>query len=91
MVAFVNQLRQEGLRVTDAVMQGALTRLRPILMTAFVASLGFVPMALSTSAGAEVQRPLAIVVIGGLITSTLMTLFVLPALYRWVEEHTVRA
>ena len=62
-------------------------RLRPVLMTALVASLGFVPMALATSAGAEVQRPLATVVIGGLITSTVLTLLVLPAIYRWFEQR----
>ena len=65
-----------------------MTRLRPVLMTALVASLGFVPMALSTSTGAEVQRPLATVVIGGLITSTALTLLVLPTLYRWFERET---
>jgi cobalt-zinc-cadmium resistance protein CzcA len=86
MVAFINQLRKEGKTVSEAVAAGALTRLRPVLMTAFVASLGFLPMAVSTSAGAEVQRPLATVVIGGLVTSTLLTLFVLPALYRWQED-----
>jgi cobalt-zinc-cadmium resistance protein CzcA len=80
MLAFINQLRQSGLPLEKAILQGALTRLRPVLMTALVASLGFVPMALSTSSGAEVQRPLATVVIGGLITSTLLTLFVLPAI-----------
>jgi cobalt-zinc-cadmium resistance protein CzcA len=69
------------------VAQGALTRLRPVLMTALVASLGFLPMALSRSAGAEVQRPLATVVIGGLLTSTLLTLLVLPAVYLWVERR----
>jgi cobalt-zinc-cadmium resistance protein CzcA len=67
--------------VADAVREGALTRLRPVLMTALVASLGFVPMALATGAGAEVQRPLATVVIGGIISSTVLTLLVLPALY----------
>jgi cobalt-zinc-cadmium resistance protein CzcA len=87
MVAFINQLRGEGLTLTNAITRGALTRLRPVLMTALVASLGFVPMAISSGAGAEVQRPLATVVIGGLITSTLLTLFVLPALYRWLEER----
>jgi cobalt-zinc-cadmium resistance protein CzcA len=67
-------------------MRGAMTRLRPVLMTALVASLGFVPMAISTGTGAEVQRPLATVVIGGLVTSTFLTLFVLPALYRLFAE-----
>jgi cobalt-zinc-cadmium resistance protein CzcA len=87
MVSYINKLRQEGLPLKDAVLQGAETRLRPVLMTALVASLGFIPMALSTSAGAEVQRPLATVVIGGLITSTILTLFVLPTLYSWFEEE----
>tara|TARA_R110002072_G_scaffold295396_1_gene466328 strand:- start:2085 stop:5501 length:3417 start_codon:yes stop_codon:yes gene_type:complete len=82
MVSFINQLRREGFNVADAVFQGSLTRLRPVLMTALVASLGFVPMAIATGTGAEVQRPLATVVIGGLTTSTLLTLLVLPALYR---------
>lgn len=82
MVSFINQLREEGKRLEDAITQGALTRLRPVLMTALVASLGFVPMALATGTGAEVQRPLATVVIGGLVTSTALTLLVLPALYR---------
>ena len=71
----------------EAVREGAMTRLRPVLMTALVASLGFVPMALASSAGAEVQRPLATVVIGGLVTSTLLTLFVLPTLYRRFESE----
>jgi cobalt-zinc-cadmium resistance protein CzcA len=83
MVSYFNRLRDEGKNVADAVFEGALTRLRPVMMTALVASLGFVPMALNTGTGAEVQRPLATVVIGGLITSTLMTLIVLPVLYRW--------
>ncbi|MBX3396733.1 MAG: CusA/CzcA family heavy metal efflux RND transporter [Phycisphaerae bacterium] len=82
MVTFINQLRQEGMARDQAIIHGSLTRLRPVLMTALVASLGFVPMALATGTGAEVQRPLATVVIGGLVTSTLLTLLVLPALYR---------
>ncbi len=82
MVTFFRQLEKEGVAVEDAVVRGALTRLRPVLMTALVASLGFVPMALATGTGAEVQRPLATVVIGGLVSSTLLTLLVLPALYR---------
>jgi cobalt-zinc-cadmium resistance protein CzcA len=82
MVTFINQLRQEGLGIGEAIIQGSLTRFRPVLTTALVASLGFVPMAMSTGTGAEVQRPLATVVIGGLITSTMLTLVVLPALYR---------
>jgi len=86
MVSFINGLRDEGKSVLDAVRLGAGSRLRPVLMTALVASLGFVPMALATSAGAEVQRPLATVVIGGLITSTLLTLLLLPVLYAWVER-----
>ncbi|WGR74771.1 MULTISPECIES: CusA/CzcA family heavy metal efflux RND transporter [unclassified Bradyrhizobium] len=80
-IAFIERLRREGRSVADAVRVGALTRLRPVLMTALVASLGFVPMALATGAGAEVQRPLATVVIGGIISSTMLTLLVLPALY----------
>ncbi len=86
MVSFINHLREEGKSVIDAVNEGAMTRLRPVLMTALVASLGFIPMALATSAGAEVQRPLATVVIGGLITSTLLTLLILPTLYAWFER-----
>lgn len=82
MVSFINQLRREGMQRDEAIIQGSLTRLRPVLMTALVASLGFAPMAIATGTGAEVQRPLATVVIGGLITSTLLTLVVLPALYR---------
>jgi len=89
LISYINQLRQKGLFLEDAVREGALTRLRPVLMTALVASLGFVPMALATSAGAEVQRPLATVVIGGVVTSTLLTLFVLPTLYRVFEGRRV--
>lgn len=81
MVSYINRLRQEGRPVAEALREGALTRLRPVLMTALVASLGFIPMATSTGSGAEVQRPLATVVIGGLISSTILTLFVLPLLY----------
>ena len=82
MISFIRALRSEGKPLDEAVEEGCLTRLRPVLMTALVASLGFVPMALATGAGAEVQRPLATVVIGGIISSTLLTLVVLPALYR---------
>lgn len=81
MLAFIRNLREEGRSLMDAVNEGALTRLRPVLMTALVASLGFVPMALATGTGAEVQRPLATVVIGGILSSTALTLLVLPALY----------
>jgi cobalt-zinc-cadmium resistance protein CzcA len=83
LVSYINRLRSQGLTMHNAVVQGSATRLRPVLMTALVASFGFLPMALSQSTGAEVQRPLATVVIGGLVTSTLLTLFVLPALYPW--------
>lgn len=82
MITYINHLVAKGLAVREAVLQGALTRLRPVLMTALVASLGFVPMALATGTGAEVQKPLATVVIGGLITATALTLLVLPALYK---------
>lgn len=82
MVSFINKLREEGINLEEAITRGALTRLRPVLMTALVASLGFVPMAIATGSGAEVQRPLATVVIGGIVSSTLLTLVVLPALYR---------
>ena len=89
MVSYINRLREEGRPLEEAVREGAETRLRPVLMTALVASLGFVPMAIATSAGAEVQRPLATVVIGGLITSTLLTLLILPSLYKWFERERV--
>jgi len=82
MIIFINQLRERGEKLEAAIVHGSITRLRPVLMTALVASLGFVPMAIATGTGAEVQRPLATVVIGGLISSTLLTLVVLPALYR---------
>ena len=82
MLSFIRTLREEGRSLDGAVVEGALTRLRPVLMTALVASLGFVPMALATGTGAEVQRPLATVVIGGILSSTALTLLVLPLLYR---------
>ena len=85
MIACIRSLREEGLALEPAVRDGALTRLRPVLMTALVASLGFVPMALATGTGAEVQRPLATVVIGGIVSSTALTLLVLPLLYRWAH------
>jgi cobalt-zinc-cadmium resistance protein CzcA len=82
LVTSIDQLRKEGKSLEEAITQGALTRLRPVLMTALVASFGFIPMALATGTGAEVQKPLATVVIGGLISATLLTLVVLPALYK---------
>lgn len=91
MVSFIRNLYEKGMNMDHAIVEGALTRLRPILMTALVASLGFVPMALNTGAGAEVQRPLATVVIGGIISSTALTLLVLPALYRWFRSGEERA
>ena len=81
LVSRIQKLEMQGLSTTDAVARGSMDRLRPVLMTALVASLGFLPMAIATSMGAEVQRPLATVVIGGLITSTALTLLVIPALY----------
>jgi cobalt-zinc-cadmium resistance protein CzcA len=86
MVSYINQLRDQGRSLDQAVREGAIARLRPILMTALVASFGFVPMAIATSAGAEVQRPLATVVIGGLMVSTALKLLVLPMLYGWLER-----
>jgi len=82
MISFIRSLREDGHTLAAAVRDGALTRLRPVLMTALVASLGFVPMAIATGTGAEVQRPLATVVIGGILSSTMLTLLVLPLLYR---------
>jgi cobalt-zinc-cadmium resistance protein CzcA len=82
MITFIHKLREEGASIDDAVFNGAIARLRPVLMTALVASLGFLPMALATGTGAEVQRPLATVVVGGILSSTVLTLLVLPALYR---------
>lgn len=91
MVSFIRQLRGEGVPLHNAIVEGALTRLRPVVTTALVASLGFVPMALNTGIGSEVQRPLATVVIGGILSSTLLTLFVLPALYRILHANAPSA
>jgi len=82
MISYIRSLREDGTPLDAAIREGALTRLRPVLMTALVASLGFIPMAIATGTGAEVQRPLATVVIGGILSSTLLTLLVLPILYR---------
>ncbi|MCD8561446.1 MAG: CusA/CzcA family heavy metal efflux RND transporter [Shewanella xiamenensis] len=87
MVSFIRQLRKEGVGLDSAIFEGALTRLRPVITTALVASLGFIPMALNTGIGSEVQRPLATVVIGGIISSTLLTLFLIPALYRILHKE----
>lgn len=90
LVSFLNELRGKGLSVREAVVQGTALRLRPVLMTASVAILGLVPMLLSTGVGAETQRPLATVVVGGLISSTLLTLILLPVLYEWLETRARR-
>ncbi|TAK85298.1 MAG: CusA/CzcA family heavy metal efflux RND transporter, partial [Aquabacterium sp.] len=87
MISFIRSLREQGMGLGAAVREGALTRLRPVLMTALVASLGFIPMALATGTGAEVQRPLATVVIGGILSSTALTLLVLPVLYRLAHRR----
>ena len=86
MIAYIRSLREEGRSLDAAIHEGALTRLRPVLMTALVASLGFIPMAIATGTGAEVQRPLATVVIGGILSSTALTLLVLPILY-WLAHR----
>ncbi|MCZ6818510.1 MAG: efflux RND transporter permease subunit, partial [Calditrichaeota bacterium] len=83
LVTYLNQLRQEGLSVDEASIRGACLRLRPVLMTALAAGLGMIPLLFSTGIGSEVQRPLATVVVGGLVTSTALTLLVIPALYKW--------
>jgi cobalt-zinc-cadmium resistance protein CzcA len=82
MVSYIRSLQEQGLPLDEAIREGAMTRLRPVLMTALVASLGFIPMAIAIDTGAEVQRPLATVVIGGILSSTLLTLLVLPILYQ---------
>ena len=91
MMSFIRELRARGVDMYDAVVQGASTRLRPVLMTALVASLGFVPMALNVGTGSEVQRPLATVVIGGIVSATVLTLLVLPALYLWAHRRDAGA
>ena len=90
MMSAIRKRREEGAGEEDAIVSGAMQRVRPVLMTALVASLGFVPMALATGTGAEVQRPLATVVIGGLITSTVLTLLVLPAITALAARWQVR-
>jgi cobalt-zinc-cadmium resistance protein CzcA len=90
MVSYFNQLREAGRTVLEAVREGAERRLRPVLMTALIASLGLVPMLAATGPGSELQRPLAVVVIGGLFTSTLLTLVLLPTLYAWLETRAER-
>jgi cobalt-zinc-cadmium resistance protein CzcA len=89
LVTCIVELRRAGMTPKEAAREGAMTRVRPVLMTALVAMLGFIPMAISSDSGAEVQRPLATVVIGGLLTSTLLTLLVLPAIYRWFDPPTL--
>jgi cobalt-zinc-cadmium resistance protein CzcA len=88
LVSYMNKLREDGHSLDEAVISGALLRLRPVLMTALVALLGLVPLAFANGIGSEVQRPLAVVVIGGLVSSTLLTLIMLPVLYRWLEDRS---
>ena len=83
LVTYLNQLVQDGVPINEAALRGACLRLRPVLMTAATTALGLIPLLLATGAGSEVQRPLATVVIGGLVTSTVLTLLVIPALYKW--------
>ena len=90
MVTYFNQLREAGRSVLEAVKQGAERRLRPVLLTALIASLGLMPLLFATGPGSELQRPLAVVVIGGLFTSTLLTLVLLPTLYAWLESRSER-
>jgi cobalt-zinc-cadmium resistance protein CzcA len=90
LVTFLNEQRERGLTVREAVVQGTALRLRPVLMTASVAILGLVPMLISSGVGAETQRPLATVVVGGLLSSTFLTLILLPVLYEWLETRAER-
>jgi cobalt-zinc-cadmium resistance protein CzcA len=87
LVTYLNQLRRQGLSVEEAAVEGACQRLRPVLMTATITSLGLIPLLFSSGTGSEVQRPLATVVVGGLVTSTLLTLLVIPALYKWFARE----
>jgi cobalt-zinc-cadmium resistance protein CzcA len=89
-ISYINQLRRQGMSLDEAVLTGMVMRLRPILMTALVAALGLTPLLLATGPGSEIQRPLATVVIGGLLSSTVLTLIVLPVLYRWIEQREER-
>jgi cobalt-zinc-cadmium resistance protein CzcA len=86
LISYINRLREDGLSIDEAITTGCERRLRPVLMTAMVSILGLTPMLFATGPGSEVQKPLAIVVIGGLITSTLLTLIVLPTIYQWWEK-----
>lgn len=88
LVSHMNQLRQEGCPLSEAIIEGGVRRLRPVLMTALVAAFGLSPLLLATGPGSEVQRPLALVVISGLLSSTTLTLVVLPMLYAWMERKT---
>jgi cobalt-zinc-cadmium resistance protein CzcA len=90
LVSFLNGLREQGMGVREAVVQGAVLRLRPVLMTALVEILGLLPFLLATGVGSESLRPLATVVVGGLVSSTLLTLFILPLVYEWMESRTMR-
>ena len=90
LVSYISQLRSEGASVAEAVRCGCETRLRAVLMTASIAIFSLIPMVFATGPGSEVQRPLAVVVIGGLLSSTALTLFVLPIIYSWVEERRAR-
>jgi cobalt-zinc-cadmium resistance protein CzcA len=89
-IAYINQLREQGMPLDEAVLTGMVLRLRPVLMTAGVAMMALLPLLLATGPGSEIQRPLATVVIGGLFSSTVLTLVVLPVLYRWVEQRYER-
>jgi cobalt-zinc-cadmium resistance protein CzcA len=88
MMTYYNQLREQGFSVSDAVREGSVRRLRPVLMTATLTMLGLVPLLMATGPGSEIQKPLAVVVVGGLFSSTLLTLFLLPMMYEWVEGRT---
>lgn len=87
-IAYITQLREQGMSLDEAVLTGMVLRLRPVLMTAVVAVMALLPLLLATGPGSEIQRPLATVVIGGLFSSTALTLVVLPVLYRWIEQKT---